>query len=126
MSDSASDQRKQSTILPATIVRLSIGDQVRWISSDRFAHPEEEGPGIVRSVINASGDTIAHYAVEFSSGSHTLFGDQLRFARRLSDWCDISRTQFLSGGITGPWHWVPAREDIIDRVRKIPVTDKAA
>ena len=102
MGDSAPDQREQRTRQPAVIPRPGIGDQVRWISSDRFGHPEEKGPGMVRSVISAS-ETAAmtRYTVEFSSGSYTLFGDQLRFARRLSDWCDISRTEFLSGGIRG-------------------------
>ena len=127
MSGSATDQREQRTRQPAVISRPGIGDQVRWISSDRFGHPEEKGPGMVRSVISAS-ETAAmpRYTVEFRSSLYTLFGDQLRFARRLSDWCDISKTQFLSGGIDGPWHWITARENISDRVQKIPATDKAA
>ena len=126
MSDSVSDQRQQSKTQPATVGPV-IGDQVRWISSDHFGHPEEKGPGVVRSVICPSAThSMTRYTVEFSSGSHILVGDQLRFARRLSDWCDISKTQFLSGGITGPWHWAPARENISDRGRKISVSDKAA
>ena len=63
-----------------TVMRLNIGDQVRWRASDRRRPPGVDGIGTIKAVLIGDGrQGLTLYRVEFSSGTFTLLGDQLTY-----------------------------------------------